>query len=232
MDALGFKDIWRNHDVDAVSAALSTVRATVDNISSWYRTTGNNYHPLGTLPILTCGWFSDTMFIIAQPGPGVDSVHSDTTRAFLLFVVAMSLGAGIQTAAQGTPPLTFRGAITVGDAFARSDNILLGPAVNEAVALYEQALGAFVWLSPSANSVHAPQDQLSRVLVRYRVPLKTGILDTRAINPFVDTSARSGPQNPIRQGMERAMKDSRLDVAIKCQNTMDFLDSCARAPVV
>jgi len=61
---------------------------------------------------------------------------------------------------------------------------------------------------------------------RYGVPLKGGnTIEAVALSPYVDTA---GPDACIRAGYERAMASTRLDVQIKRQNTLRFLDHVER----
>jgi hypothetical protein len=89
------------------------------------------------------------------------------------------------------------------------------------------AEGAFVWLAPSAHMlphVRVQPDSWSTMAHPYDVPIKGGrSVSTVAFSPFVDT-IDPDERARIRSGLTRAMASPRIDVLVKFQNTMRFLD--------
>jgi hypothetical protein len=230
MDALGFREIWQRHDPGEVVAAISRVRSDASSMKDWSDKGGLHDFRLGRAPRLHVGWFSDTLYIVAQGpivgGPPPEENRQKQLLEVLVDVVVKAVGTCIQHAAEGPVPIAFRGVVTVGDAVATDDNIYLGPAINEAAELYERAEGAFVWLSPAASRF--ADDDLQSAVVTYPVPLKGGqTLDTWVCSPFINTVPRSNAGGPIRRGIENAMAGDRPDVVVKRQNTMRFLDHIA-----
>jgi hypothetical protein len=185
-----------------------------------------HFFELGRAPRIHVGWFSDTIFVVAQKPEGYEAATTDAdrrVRAHLVDVVVKLVGYAIRSAAGAPFPMVLRGVVTVGQAAVTDDNVYLGPAINEAAELYEKAQGAFVWLSPDANDVS--DVDLERALVPYPVPLKGGqVLETSVVNPYIAAIPRSNFGEPIRAGMEVAMAGDRIDIAVKRQNTMRFLD--------
>jgi hypothetical protein len=106
-------------------------------------------------------------------------------------------------------------------------SFLLGRAVDDVAEYYEAAEGAFVWLMPSADRLDAapyPPNAWDTMAFKYGVPLKGGrVIATTAISPFVDT-LEVEERRRIRSGYEAAMESSRVDVTVKRQNTLRFLD--------
>jgi hypothetical protein len=131
-------------------------------------------------------------------------------------------------------PLVFRGVITVGDCFLdEAERALIGPAVDEAAELMNQAEGAFVWLSPDANTLDYGRCNVGGwkgLLMKFTVPLKKGqAFNTRVVNPFVHTSVLADEFWLIKSGYRRAMAVRRPDVAIKRANTKPLLDAFEQA---
>jgi hypothetical protein len=232
IDVLGFKGIEKRHDPKLVAAAMNAARDAITSVGKFISEIGALHaNILGGAPSIKIGWFSDTICMVAQqpedphsPGDAVD------IRVRLVDIMALSVGYLLSNAARSSGlPLTFRGAVTVGNALVEDGNVYFGPAIEEAASLYELADGAFVWLSPEASAL--PKLRLpasDRALVDYDVPLKSGqSLRTRVVNPFMDTAPNRPERQEIRQGIERAMEGHRLDIAIKRQNTLRFLDHVA-----
>jgi hypothetical protein len=148
IDALGFQNIWRRYPYEETSQALTTVRRTLAGIAEW----AEKHIPLGVA--LKLGCFSDTMYLFAHPENVTPDPSwpqkSDHVRS-CISLMAMCVGYAVREAAIQVVPTTYRGVITVGEAFVGPDNIFLGPAVAEAAECYEnaQALLSGLAIQPS-----------------------------------------------------------------------------------
>jgi hypothetical protein len=233
IDALGFRGIEARHDIARVAAALQTARQVMASATDFVSKKAALYtNVLGGPASVKKAWFSDTICVVGQQ-PDIPRVMGDfgevDIRAHLVDLVALCVAFLLRSAATSPLPLTFRGVITVGDALVENNDIFFGPAITEAAALYEMAEGAFVWLSPEAAALPRPiANPTYRPLVEYQVPLKGGqSIGTRVVNPFMDRQPADEQGKMIRSGIEEAMVGDRLDVAIKRQNTIRFLDHVA-----
>jgi hypothetical protein len=228
MDALGFSDVWKNPDPGAAVNALARVRALVTSLKSHVDGGGFHYFAAGPLE-LHVGWFSDTIAIVAQASHS-QAVFSDgqQLRTVLVNAVSMCVGYVLRDAAEMQPPLVFRGAVTVGDAFIYPEQVWIGPAISQAAKLYEEADGAFVLLSPEASVLPDGDVDFADVLVDYEVPLKGGSSrKARVVSPFTHVSANSAAGASIRAGIEQAMATEDAAVSVKRKNTLSFLDHIA-----
>jgi hypothetical protein len=126
---------------------------------------------------------------------------------------------------RGEPPIAMRGCISYGE-HAVVNNFIIGPAVDLAAEYHEQAEGALVWLLPSAEAKYQSTVLLPRdLLLLYDVPLKYGArLRTPVVNPlYFATSADQ--RRKIIDAHAKAMSGvERLDVWLKRQNTIEFLE--------
>jgi hypothetical protein len=230
MDALGFGDIWKNADPGAAVKALAQVRDLVKSIKSHVDSGGFHYYEVGPIELHT-GWFSDTIMIVAQASHNPEFFpDTERLRTVLVHAVSMCVGYVIRDAAEMDPPLVFRGAITVGDAFVFPDPeyVWIGPAISEAAKLYERADGAFVLLSPEASALPDGDVDLADVLVEYEVPIKGGTSQmARVVSPFTHVMTNSDYGASIRAGMTNAMQGDEKAICTKRQNTLLFLDHIA-----
>lgn len=237
VDALGFKGIEARIDPGAVVAAMRAVRKAMAETAVWMNKDNWQHAPtLGGRPKVTCSWFSDTICIVAQPPEETvfpSNSSDDRVRAALVDIMVMCVGYLLREAAITSPPFAFRGVISVGKMVVADENIYIGPAIAEAAGLYEQAEGAFVWLSPAAFALKFPVVMNHRGQIEYKVPLKGGqSISTTVVNPFIDMLARSYEGDKVRVGIERAMEGDRIDIVIKRQNTVDFMNHVAQTEPV
>lgn len=227
LDALGFRGIERRMEPAAVATALSSARKMMSSVSEFARERSvMQLEILGGPAITKVAWFSDTMLLVVQ-GPEPHRPRDDRELpSCLLDIAAFSTGYMIRAAAQADVPLAFRGVMTIGSALVEDDNIFFGEAIVEASSLYEAADGAFVWLSPEAAAPRAFNFRTGhRPLVPYDIPLKAGkTVRTQVVNPFIDINWDPSARTKIRAGIERAMSGDRLDIAVKRQNTLRFLE--------
>ena len=102
--------------------------------------------------------------------------------------------------------------------------MLIGPAVDEAAGLMQLPDGAFVWLAPSARRLKAVTGgDWGRMAFSRMMPLRDGReIGTTLLSPYAFTD--KAERKKIRAGLVRAMKSDHVDVVIKRQNTLRFLD--------
>ena len=236
IDALGFKGIWKATTGAADLRVLQTLRTALETatlkrylLKSLIPT--NFAERFELEPTVHVSSLSDTL-VIAAVAPSVEPGQSpDQDLPWgLVDLVCQCAAYVMRHAAQADRPLVYRGIVTVGPMLV-DDTFLIGPAVDEASELMDLADGAFVWLSPSAAAL-TPRPYFpnvwSTMAVEYALPLKQrGALTTTLLSPYVDTGDRA-ERAKIRQGYEAAMASTRVDVAIKRQNTLRFLDHVDR----
>ena len=129
------------------------------------------------------------------------------------------------------PALAYRGCLSFGQ-FEVRENFLVGPAVDEAAAASELAQGAFIWMLPSAldlfmsygvqKETHLRPD---RTFSAWQVPLKGGdCFNTFAVSPL--SLARTEAERDLIHTRIMETFSGELDVQIKKQHTLRFLDTC------
>jgi hypothetical protein len=233
VDALGFKGIWKR--TPDATAAIRTLQAVTKVAQSMRLYCLNALVPLlqatakGRSPRISVVWLSDSVVIAAELPEEAEGERTDGGQEFqtvLLDMVCQAATYVMRNAAKFDPPLVYRGVVAAG-LLAVDEAFLIGPAVDEAAELERLAEGAFVWLAESALKIPEP-DYHPRVwktmAVRYPVPLKgRTAFDTIVLSPYVDTVSGED-RRQIRDGYERAMPSTRIDVQIKKQNTLRFLD--------
>jgi hypothetical protein len=103
---------------------------------------------------------------------------------------------------------------------------VIGPAIDEAAEAEKLADGALIWLCPSALKIVEgilPSNPLNndlRVVRDYPVPLKTGrCYRTHVVNPLLECP----DPDTLAQRMLDFFRLDRLDIAVKQQNTANFL---------
>jgi hypothetical protein len=123
----------------------------------------------------------------------------------------------------------YRGVVTFGEA-AIEENFVVGPAVDEAAEAMNAAQGALVWLTPSALGVFRPSEPAVHPLVGYEVPLKGGDrLPSYCVNPFEPTESAETIMRLRDAAAGSFTGTGSLDVAVKKNNTLHFLDAAAGA---
>jgi hypothetical protein len=253
VDALGFKGIWGNvakpslavlQTLKAIGAAaaidLGKAALLLDR-----RNLSDEVAMMLKNPFVKVVQLSDTIVVAAGRRPRLRKPwtrHAQAWRdkfglsveefeaavdSYLRFVVARCVCSILKTAALCTPPLIYRGVVTVGR-FAIDENFLLGPAVDEAAELMDLADGPFVWLAPSANRLKevitdSNGPKWSEMVFEYRVPLKDGReIPTRVLNPFFSCSPSE--KKAVRGNILHAMDAPVVDVAVKRGNALRFFN--------
>ena len=230
IDCLGWKGIWQGIDESVLIAKLDMiqveVKAEVDKINC-------EHHDLSYGSIeAQIRLISDTVAVSIQYENDVPLVD-DITKAYLVRTASLSVVRIQRLFLDREPRIVLRGCISYGNHLVVS-NFIIGPAVDEAAAHYELAEGAFVWLLPSAgvpyNYANLLLHDIGSLLILYNMPLKGGTrLKSLVINPLYlenSTDRRNLVSIAFLQSMGRV---NRLDVWLKRQNTMDFLEEAELA---
>ncbi len=231
IDALGFKGIWGSATAPSLDAwnTLRDAQAGAAKLSSrWaviFRKADKGLPEEVVERIagasIDVRLLSDTLVIAASAPELPARPMQKIVDQHLSVLVCISVCQAIQTAATATLPIAFRGAISVGQ-FLVDGNLLLGPAVDQAAEFMQMPDGAFSLLVPgSPKPLKALRDNGG--ICWHRVPLLDGRhLGAWTVNPylFCDSDERS----KIRKGLRQAMKSDRLDVVIKRQSTLKFLE--------
>jgi hypothetical protein len=245
VDFLGIKGIWKKHDTKQVLEKLRYLR---DNVLTAHLANGNSYldevRRNGGPSILSKAIFvSDTIAVAYW----YDLQDEDKTPGALVYIIGKVMAELIREAASHDiiPSLILRGCITVGE-FDFDENFLIGPAVDEAGAFYEDAHGAFVFLAPSAEKYLNEAINYLRHLVRtgettredacksvegllfipHEVSLKKGGKRyVPILNPLAGEDTTDQPK--IIESIVSAFDDPAPKVKEKQQNTEDFLEVCS-----
>ena len=231
IDALGVRGVWRGTDGRDDIRVLDTLHAACAAAYGMQAYVTKSLAPVfasrfGVEPTVTVLSLSDTVVIAALGHPQPE----DEEAWGLVDLVCQCVTYVMRDAAQAARPLTYRGVVNFGRMLVYN-TFLLGPAVDDAAEAYESADGAFVWLMPAADRLeprtYSP-DVWSTMAFKYDVPLKGGhTIRTTALSPYVDNIDPS-ERAKIRIGYETALSSLRVDVTIKRQNTLRFLDHVDR----
>jgi hypothetical protein len=167
IDALGFKDVWEREGNDVSPQVLAKMHAM-------RKVTERDHEVHDTLVATKATFLSDSVVV----GIGArEPVRKSATRdAMAVFQAACRALWMTTVALEREPRLAYRGCITFGR-FEIDGPFILGPAIDEAAKWHDGADGAFVWLSPSAETVWQatpPQPDHARILMPYAVPIKGG----------------------------------------------------------
>lgn len=146
IDALGVKGIWRGPDGTESTRVLDTLTAAASGAYGMRDYIHTGLGPVfarefGVEPTVTVLSLSDTIIVGAF---GHDDPSPDE-RWGLVDLVCQCAAYVMRRAANGTPPLVYRGAVNFGKMLFW-DSFLLGPAIDETSEAYELADGAFIWL--------------------------------------------------------------------------------------
>ena len=254
IDALGFKGIWRRpgleNQPELVIQKLANLQRQVgqylDQQFGGPEMRGRmEQDQWSSFDLVQARFLSDTIvlavaikdftrsFLNDTPAAG-EPFYTMATKGLAVHVACSLASAMLAAAAKSDPALAYRGCISCGD-FEVHDNFLVGPAVDEAAAAIDLAQGAFVWLLPSALDVfmgfaeraHSrAQDGPTLPYLPFNVPLKGGDeFSTYAVSPCA-LAGSSRDRDEIRSRIMDTFIGG-LDVQIKKQNTLRFMDACA-----
>jgi len=216
IDAMGFRGIWERHSADEVLRSLKDTK-------NWLEL--RLREQFSSQPWMQCevAFVSDTIAISM-------ALNESTPNREVMSVVYLGdvISWVLDKVLRSHVPLAYRGAIAVGD-YEVSPHFLIGRAIDEAADGYGLAQGAFVWLMPAAREHVAqwlePQPQNTH-LVKFDVPLKGGdVFNTYTVSPL--EQARSvADANWLAGTLLSTFSGSRMDVAVKRQNTKSHLRAC------
>lgn len=160
-DFLGWKGLWKNSEE---KKALNNANALIQKISQHFDELSNKYIPLNKYyPISKIISISDT---IALMTPQVGEINRET-----LFKLFSDIARFILEESIKYYPL--RGAITLGE-FNYNNNIMMGPAIDEAASWHEMSDWIGIILSPSAQFEYEKlsDSQKSGNIEDVHIPLK------------------------------------------------------------
>lgn len=226
IDALGFKGIWQRHAVEQVLDSMRTVREAVGvtavaSTKMFQRFVGHG--GITQSALTTARFLSDTIVIaIHAPRGAFDGPHSLVRDLFPILMARQTIfAASFCVAAAAHPeqgvPLNYRGAIAWGD-FLIEENVLIGPAVDEAAALHARSDGPFIEIAASAaEKVLTVPDgdpplpkylDPKRLMLEFDLPLKPLPTTERAwvMNPFAMCSTLEEVA-AVASGVEAAFGD-------------------------
>jgi hypothetical protein len=259
IDALGFKGIWRRPDiVDHPEVVINKLVKLQKEANSFLDSQFGGAKGRAMLSqdrgncfdLVHAGFLSDTI-VIALARKDAKRLGGEPTGLpeLAVYQACAQTSSILALGAKTDPALSYRGCISFGD-FEVHDNFLIGPAVDEAASLLDLAQGAFVWLSPSAlckfkvqaeNFLKEQVDPTEEYAVNrhgikwmpepyipYKIPLKGGdYFETYAVSPLARVSSRT-ERVTLHQRLANTFNGG-IDVQIKKQHTLRFLDACAAA---
>jgi hypothetical protein len=216
IDALGFRGIWERHEPDSV---LSTMKKLKDRLEERINA------QFSTQPSMQChaAFLSDTVAISM-------ALEESTKNRMAMSVLYLSdvISWVLEETLRSNIPFAYRGAIAVG-AYEVSPHFLIGPAIDEAASAYELAQASLIWITPKAHddvAVWLRGQPHNTHLVRFDVPLKGGdMFNTYTVSPLEQARNESDAWM-LTQRLLTAISGSKMDVAIKRQNTVRHLHAC------
>jgi hypothetical protein len=217
LDALGFKGIWRSANPAAVLEKLQALKERLEQAQ-----VRPDEPPDATGFRSWVLFLSDTLVIASTANYFKPRAEDEMLP---LWFVCLGAADAVAAAAENDPTLVYRGTVAFGE-FEIREQFLIGPAIDEAAEAERLADGALIWLCPSATRVVeriSPTNALNRdlrVVRDYPVPLKGGgCYRTHVVNPLLD---RADPDT-LAQRILNFFRLDRLDIAVKEQNTANFL---------
>lgn len=204
-DFLGWKGLWRNGDSETLKKADTLVR----EINQKFIELSNQYLPLNKyFPISNLISISDTIALMTPKVHEIDNAK--------LFELYSSIGKFILEHSITVFPL--RGAFTIGG-FNYTNNIMIGPAIDEAASWHEQADWIGIILTPTAQ-------------FEYEIVKKSYKINTIAYYPGIPLKANKGSlrycinwKEPKGAIIEAVRKNQSLppEISNKYIYTYDFL---------
>lgn len=201
-DFLGWKGLWKNSEE---SDALKKANSLVEKIRTAFQDFTTKRVPLNKyLHISELISISDT---IALMMPKVNGLQNED-----IFELFADIGQYILEESILIYPL--RGAFTVGQ-FNYTNNIMIGPAIDEAASWHEMADWIGIILAPTAQFEYESSKQLEKI-IKYTIPLKNY---RGQLNYCIRWNE---PENAIIEMVHRN-KSLIPEIASKYINTAEFL---------
>lgn len=217
LDVLGFKGIWRGANPAAVLEKLQALKERLEEARV------RPDEPSDATGFRSWVLFLSDTLVIASTANYFKPRPED--EMLPLWFVCLGAADAVAPAAEKDPTLVYRGSIAFGE-FEIREQFLIGPAIDEAAEAEKLAEGALIWLCPSAIrmmeeiSPGNPLNRDLRVVRDYLVPLKEGrCYRTHVVNPLLD---RADP-DALAQRILDFFRSDRVDIAVKQQNTANFL---------
>ena len=238
LDALGFKGLWRRPGLThaRILQRLQEIRIAVDAEVTRLLSGGalgsgfvnrqalpNKYY-VDRIPL---AFLSDTVVVgvcvRTDRFPTLDDADGAAVALAGTFASVV-----LREAIANSPRFALRGCLAAGEFSIDDDErFIVGPAVDEAATLQNEAEAAVAWLAPSARRVWTPATQQASAfhrLVPWTVPLKGGAnYETFAVSPFAHASSGQ-TRDVVTARLLETFDESRVDVAVKMQNTTRWLD--------
>lgn len=214
LDSLGTKGIWKVKDPEDVLAnwksLVSVFKEDLENAKQSYKSPPRLYA------------FSDTIIITINE-ENKEKVVEDAGN-----LTALIMNGGLSV------DINLRGCISIGTYYEGND-IVLGPAIDEAAEHYEVANWIGAHVTPSVYSVLTRMSDVNNIgypYVKYNVPTKNGIIDTWAVeisNQLIEENQKiysvKDMTGLIHKKLEEAEDISGSD---KWKNLLDFMRFCQR----
>lgn len=219
LDILGWKGIWQRKE-DSIATLLGLIKFAREGTEWLY----NN-----PMKIKEVADFSNLTIDIKSISDTIAIVTYGEANLSLEFHAILAQTLITHSILKGIP---VRGATSYGH-FSIKDNIMVGPAVDEVAAWYEEANWIGVILTPSAYfkvNIHEFQVKSFEPLVSYDVPMKKyGKINALCVNwPHFWSRAtvKEGQHLQRKDLTETFVKSAPIlpDVYLKFTNTLNFYD--------
>jgi len=256
IDCLGFKGIWQRFKgkENIILDRLCEISETVKNELDSEKYSGNLFGEYKSFikqkdVDFQARFFSDTVFIslvYKNELKEIDENKLAIKKGQLINAISNIAVKILELFIKSEPYLTMRGCISYGEIVYQRD-FYAGPAIDIAAEYMDIADGAFVWLHKSAELYYEAYraenvrqnghnigvfklDNLSPFLgcksVNYSMPIKNrNNLQCYVLNPLANFENEEWRQEIISI-YKRSMESNNIDVSLKQQNTLAFLNKC------
>jgi hypothetical protein len=228
IDCLGFKGIWARSEGKILEKISSINQVVRDSMPEFLKQTKVEID----LGLYDYGikLLSDSVAINVHKKLDANIIeHSE------LVVIAGLVKAVAHLYLSGEPHLVLRGCVAYGR-YAINENFIVGPAVDAAAEYMDSAEGAFVWYLPPAsrmleeycdleNRPSIIKSVFASYFPIYEVPIKgKHFICTRVISPLYMENANK--TEAVIKEYNEAMQANKMDVWLKRQYTLSFLNYC------
>ena len=225
LDALGIKGIWNRRDPSEVMETWNVLR---NEYEVGMQLLSNDLRDHGYSKRLRFVAFSDTI-IISLPVE-TRPVGSDRGRIPLWWTIISMGEVLIRLFRQSLGHrFYFRGCLSTGRFF-RSENMIIGPAVDEAAEYYTLPEWCGISASPSASKILTDVEEMKSstcdYFIQYDIPLKNMTERKGWVLDWVKPRANTEVQNPsLRQIIyDESMRVNGISEYFKIKNTLVFYD--------
>jgi len=237
IDCLGFKGIWKRYENEhnLLMAKLRSISKHAEIAAN--KAIGPEDISLGEGKLkIQVKLLSDTVAI------SLCGIKKSISPGFVLLTMQQVVREIMELFINDRPHLFVRGCITYGK-HVTERNFLVGPAVDATAEHMDSAQGSFVWFLPPAseildewfaykyNNFRRPESLptlkkiYEMVSPKYSVPIKGGHhLNAYVVNPLYDKSSEDSEK--IMSMCNDFMAGNSMDIWMKRQHTIDFLNHC------